>query len=138
MSEDRPPWEGDVPALRREHLLDAQLFCDRLHMIERIGPAKADKVVELGVAVGQFSRALIQRYDPAKFYAIDTFQLHEVSQLWGRPAREIFGDFGVFGAAIEVGQVPDRQLGGGIKGQFLCHAFEIANTRSEIEGEIMG
>jgi hypothetical protein len=90
VSEVRPPWDGDIPALERQHLRDARLYSDRLHMIDSLGPANADAVVELGVAVGQFSRAMIQRYDPSKFYAIDTFKLHEVETLWGRTPRDFF------------------------------------------------
>ncbi len=60
-------------------------------MIDEIGPARANCVVELGVAVGDFSRALIKRYDPARFYAVDLFKLHELEWIWGQKSAEVFG-----------------------------------------------
>jgi hypothetical protein len=91
LSENRPPWDFDIPVIGREHLADARLFADRLHLIDSLGSRKAGAVAELGVAVGDFSKALIQRYDPKIFYAIDLFQLHELESLWGRKPAEIFG-----------------------------------------------
>jgi hypothetical protein len=83
-AEARPPWEGDIPAIRREHLLDARLYADRWHMIDELGPAKLSSMAEVGVALGDFSKALIKRYDPDVFYAIDLFKLHEQEWLWDR------------------------------------------------------
>jgi len=79
--ESPPPWDV-IPALRREHLVDARLYADRWHMIENLGPKKLGSVVELGVALGDFSRALFERYEPDVFYAIDLFTLHEYTSLW--------------------------------------------------------
>ncbi len=60
-------------------------------MAGALGPQKADMVVELGVALGGFSHSLINRYDPERFYAIDTFQLHQLEHLWGGPPSLVFG-----------------------------------------------
>jgi hypothetical protein len=85
----RPPWDV-IPALGREHLRDARLYADRWHMIDNLGPKKLDSVVELGVALGDFSTALIERYQPNIFYAIDLFTLHEYASLWDRDTAQIF------------------------------------------------
>ena len=87
--DNRPPWDA-IPALSREHLADARLYADRWHMIENLGPKKLGAVAELGVALGDFSKALIQRYEPDIFYAIDLFTLHEYPSLWDRSSASIF------------------------------------------------
>lgn len=87
--EARPPWNS-ILALGREHLQDARLYADRWHMIDNLGPKKLGSVAELGVALGDFSRALIERYEPDLFYAIDLFTLHEYPSLWDRDSAKIF------------------------------------------------
>jgi hypothetical protein len=86
----QPPWDGDIPAIRPEHLMDARLYANRLHMIANIGPQKLASVAELGVALGGFSQPLIKRYDPDVFYAIDTFKLHEQEMIWGQETSKVF------------------------------------------------
>jgi hypothetical protein len=49
-------------------------------------------VVEVGVALGDFSRRLIGACAPAQFTAIDTFRLHELPSFWGQPPAHYFGD----------------------------------------------
>ena len=85
------PWLDDIPEIRPEHLRDARLYAHRWNMIRAIGPKKAGVVAEVGVAVGGFSRALIERFDPDIFWAIDTFALHTLDSLWGKPPGEVFG-----------------------------------------------
>lgn len=67
-----------------------RLFADRYEMISWIGPIRARRVAEVGVAFGQFSRYLIDRYKPEEFHAIDLFQLHEVEYLWGSKSEDVF------------------------------------------------
>jgi len=86
------PWQGPIAKIRPEHLRDAVLFADRQHMIESIGPQKADAVAEVGVAVGGFSQSLIIRFNPSVFWAIDTFELHKAQNLWGGPPQAVFGE----------------------------------------------
>lgn len=88
-AEDRPPWRDDIPALRREHLQDARLYADRWHMIDHLGPKKVGVVAELGVALGDFSKALIERYDPETFYAIDVFTLHQQERMWNQETAKL-------------------------------------------------
>jgi hypothetical protein len=49
-------------------------------------------IAEVGVALGGFSRMLIDCCRPARFIAIDTFRLNELPMFWGRPPTEYFGD----------------------------------------------
>ena len=48
-------------------------------------------VVEVGVALGTFSRALLDACHPSRFVAVDTFRLHALPEFWGRPPTEYFG-----------------------------------------------
>jgi len=41
------------------------------------------------VGLGDFSEALIARYNPDMFYAIDLFTLHEYQKLRGQEAAEL-------------------------------------------------
>ena len=91
MSDSGRPWSHEIPALRQEHVANARLFADRHSMIMELGPPKAHTVVELGVAVGSFSDALIRRYDPIVFFAIDQFKLHTLESLWGSSPEILFG-----------------------------------------------
>jgi hypothetical protein len=88
-AENGPPWATDIPVLRPEHLLNAQLYADRLHMIAHLGPQKLQSVAELGVALGDFSKSLIERYNPDIFYAIDIFTLHEYEMLWNQETSKL-------------------------------------------------
>lgn len=49
-------------------------------------------IAEVGVALGGFSRMIINCCRPAKFIAIDTFRLHELPMFWGRPPAQYFGE----------------------------------------------
>lgn len=52
---------------------------------------KGRTIVEVGVALGGFSRKLIDIAHPARFIAIDSFRIHDYPMFWGRPTQEIFG-----------------------------------------------
>lgn len=41
--------------------------------------------------MGDFSRFLLDSFNPSEFHAFDLFQLHEETNLWGQSASEIFG-----------------------------------------------
>jgi hypothetical protein len=53
---------------------------------------KGKIIAEIGVAFGDFSQTLIECCAPRTFIAVDIFTLHELETLWGRPARDTFGD----------------------------------------------
>jgi hypothetical protein len=48
-------------------------------------------IAEVGVALGGFSEAILQRCRPRRFLAIDRFDLHELPELWGVSTTEHFG-----------------------------------------------
>lgn len=52
---------------------------------------KGGVVVEVGVALGDFSEHLIRECDAAHFIAIDNFQLHTLPLFWGHPREHWFG-----------------------------------------------
>lgn len=82
----RPP----VCALRAEHLDDARLYADREHLIRSLHLYRGGRLAELGVAVGSFSRFMIDELKPTRFDAFDIFQLHHKEKLWGRDTSEYF------------------------------------------------
>jgi hypothetical protein len=47
-------------------------------------------IAEIGVALGGFTRKIIDCCQPAEFIAIDTFRLNELPIFWGRPPVEYF------------------------------------------------
>jgi hypothetical protein len=76
--------------LRAEHLDDARLYADREHLVRSLHPYRGGRLAELGVAVGDFSRFLIDELMPKRFDAFDLFQLHHKEKLWGRASSEYF------------------------------------------------
>jgi hypothetical protein len=94
MSSDLPPWNHTIPAVRAKDLADARLYADRLDLIQAVGPKKADVVIELGVALGDFSKELIRRFRPTFFYAADRFDLDKEELLWGKASSAIFNGNG--------------------------------------------
>lgn len=78
-----------VPTLPAHLLANARLLRDRLAILPLIPKRKV--IAEVGVALGDFSQRLLQVCEPSRFIAIDLFDLHTKPELWGRPAREIFG-----------------------------------------------
>jgi hypothetical protein len=80
----------DVPALHSSHLVDARLYADRFEMVRALAP-RGGAVVEVGVALGDFSVFLLDTLEPSSFVAVDTFVLDELDTMWDRPTAEIFG-----------------------------------------------
>ncbi len=62
-------------------------------MVEALRPLlQGKRIVELGVAFGDFSEFLIRALEPEQFFAFDIFKLHEVPIIWRKPSKEVFGD----------------------------------------------
>ncbi|MDO7843702.1 class I SAM-dependent methyltransferase [Sphingomonas immobilis] len=86
-----------VKPLEPQHFRDARLFCDRYELVKHIaGLAQRDgltnpRIVEIGVALGEFSKFLIDTFSPQTFVAVDLFDLHETEIIWGMPTKELFG-----------------------------------------------
>jgi hypothetical protein len=81
----------DYPALRRENFDNARAFFDRSDMLLALRPEKGLIIGEVGVGIGGFSRFLIDHMRPAKFVAIDLFDLHTKPALWDDATSVIFG-----------------------------------------------
>jgi len=81
---------ANFPALIPSDLLDARLFATREDMLARLGIPTGGTLVEVGVALGDFSEFMIQTLQPSRFIAIDTFQMHLYPEHWGRPSTQIF------------------------------------------------
>lgn len=62
---------------------------DRLAILPLLPKHKV--VVEVGVALGVFSRHILTVCQPSRFIAIDLFNLHEYQSLWGRDPKDLFG-----------------------------------------------
>ena len=84
----RPPIGELHPELRTEHVARGELYADRAEAIGSLPPG--GHVAEVGVAVGDFSEVILEQLRPARFDAIDTFELHQDAELWGRPTTEWF------------------------------------------------
>jgi hypothetical protein len=77
-----------IPELPLRLIENARLLPNRFHILDRL---PHDRVVaEVGVATGGFSRQFLDRCRPRKFIAIDSFTLHLLPSLWGRPIDEYF------------------------------------------------
>jgi hypothetical protein len=49
-------------------------------------------IVEVGVGLGDFSQQILHVCRPRRFIAIDSFTLHQLESLWGKPIRDHFGE----------------------------------------------
>lgn len=87
------PWQPyphmDFPALRAEHMRDARLYADRIDLIAGLGLAAGLTVGEIGVGLGDFSEHLLRTLQPKIFVGFDTFTLHQIPTLWGKPTTEL-------------------------------------------------
>jgi hypothetical protein len=77
------------PVLPEALLQNARLMPSRLAALA-LWPQDA-VIAEIGVALGEFSGAILKACRPRRFLAIDRFDLHELPTLWNRPTAEIFG-----------------------------------------------
>jgi hypothetical protein len=72
-----------------DHLLaNARLVGNRYEGL-RFWPKNA-VIAEVGVAQGKFTQHILDRCQPARFIAIDRFDLHQIPVLWGAPSSELF------------------------------------------------
>lgn len=84
---------SDIPKpepLAPEHVSGAKLYANR-HDAMECWPFNG-VIAELGVAFGSFSNDILRRLRPTRFDSYDTFKLHEMDVLWGRPVQEKLGD----------------------------------------------
>jgi hypothetical protein len=79
-----------APTLPPELVTGALLLPERKAVLPLL--PRGATVVEVGVALGSFSRALLDVCRPASFIAVDNFRLHELDRFWGHPSSHYFGD----------------------------------------------
>jgi SAM-dependent methyltransferase len=78
------------PAMRRENLLCARLFCDRGDLISHMALGPGAKIAEIGVAHGEFSQFLIDCLKPEEFHAFDLFGLERLDTVMGMDSKAMF------------------------------------------------
>jgi hypothetical protein len=78
-----------VPPLLQEHVDGAVLYADRTKALEAV--PRGGVVAEIGVALGDFSQAMLTYLAPCRFDAFDLFKLHEAQNFWGRSSADWFG-----------------------------------------------
>lgn len=78
--------------LQQKHVESAKVYGNRVDLIRALADRLAGgRIAELGVAFGDFSHVLLECLKPARFDALDTFQLHELDRIWGKTAAEHLG-----------------------------------------------
>ncbi|HEV2303680.1 MAG TPA: class I SAM-dependent methyltransferase [Stellaceae bacterium] len=81
---------ADYPAIAAAHVRDARLFASREDMIAALPFAAGGVIGEVGVGRGDLSELLLDRLEPSRLVAFDTFTMHEYPYAWGRPAEVLF------------------------------------------------
>ncbi len=74
--------------LQEKHLEGAKLLPTRDYILPHM--PKGGLVAEVGVALGDYSRKILNVMEPKHFWAIDLFELHNLPKIWGRDSQEIF------------------------------------------------
>ena len=82
----------DFPELTAAHVEGARLFANRHDLIRGLRLPPNPVIAEIGVALGEFSKFLIEQYRPSQFHAFDVFLLHTEEVIWGRPPTEVLGN----------------------------------------------
>jgi Methyltransferase domain len=75
--------------VRRAANYGAVLYADRVRALEAL--PRGGVVAEIGVALGDFSQAMLTYLAPCRFDAFDLFKLHEAQSFWGRSSADWFG-----------------------------------------------
>jgi hypothetical protein len=78
-----------APRLPRELLKNCRVVPDRTEMLEDL--PKGGTYAEVGVALGDFSRLMIDTCRPDRFLAIDNYTMHEHPHAWGGEVGRRFG-----------------------------------------------
>ncbi len=79
----------EAPRLPARLLENCRLLPDRDAILPLL--PKGGRIVEIGVALGDFSRKIIDICAPDEFIAVDNFRLHELPEFWGRKPADWFG-----------------------------------------------
>lgn len=68
----------------------SRLYSNRKVMLDALPIKIGGRALEIGVALGDFSRAIMDRMQPEIFYAADIFEMHEAASHWGTPSSVLF------------------------------------------------
>jgi hypothetical protein len=85
-----PPLGLKAYALEQRHVEGARLYADRECMVRALRPGKGGIIAEVGVALGDFSRFLLDELHPERFHALDLFRMHEEPVIWAQPSKVLF------------------------------------------------
>lgn len=77
------------PPLPPHLLRDAKVLPQRADILPFL--PKGGTVVEVGVALGDYTALMLDICRPSRFVAIDIFTLHEFPMIWDRTRAEVFG-----------------------------------------------
>lgn len=81
----------NYPELRPTDVENAKLFACREGLVEFLFPElRGGTVAEVGVMYGDFSEFIIRTVRPQLFVAIDTFGMHLIQTIAGKPSAERF------------------------------------------------
>lgn len=79
------------PELEQSGVENARLFAGRENLVRFFAPKLAGgTVAEVGVMYGDFSNFILQTVEPELFVAIDTFDMHNMPVIWGKPSAMRF------------------------------------------------
>jgi Methyltransferase domain len=79
----------DFPELASKHMVGAKLYATRNDLVRDLALPPGPRLAEVGVALGAFSKFLIQNLKPSAFHGFDLFQLHHVEYLWGEKTSDV-------------------------------------------------
>lgn len=79
----------DFPELSAKHVSGAKLYANRFDLVADLQIKESPLIAEIGVALGTFSKFMIERFKPKQFHAFDLFQIHQDATLWGKPTSEV-------------------------------------------------
>jgi len=81
----------EYPYLTHRHLENAKIYPSRYDLIQSLSSKKGGTIAEVGVALGEFSKYMIETLAPSRFIAIDMFKIHEWETLWGKKTKDVLG-----------------------------------------------
>jgi hypothetical protein len=79
----------DYPEFATRHIANARLYATRNDMMAALPIPRAGIIAEVGVALGQFSKFLMEELRPSSFHAFDVFALHNEKFVWGQDTKTL-------------------------------------------------
>jgi hypothetical protein len=88
-SENSVPIERPCPVLPAHLLSNARILPKRDDILPLL--PKGGVFVEVGVALGDYSKQILRVCEPDLFIGLDIFTIHESKMIWGKPVAEVMG-----------------------------------------------